>query len=153
MSGIFGAAADVDYEAEMSMNDRRWQPTISERSWQPTISEEASSQQWGLVAPSPSAMPPAASVPAPLAPAPAPVLPTGPSMVSPQAAPAKSATAYDQVIPFVKGGVAMAAIAHGYKRNNDSILWGLAWGAMGYSLWWLAAPLMVAQGFTKPAAK
>lgn len=154
MSGIFGAAADVDYEAEMSMNQGRWQPTIRERAWDPTISEEGATQQWA-VPPTSANQTIAAPVVNPTLAVAAPsrsVAPSGSNSAAP-AGTQKKPSAYDQVVPYVKGTVAMAAIVHGYKRNKDSVLWGLAWGAMGYSVWWLAAPLMVAQGFSKPAAK
>lgn len=140
MSGIFGAAADVDYEAELSTNEGRWTPTIS---------QESSAAQWNLQAvapqanvgpvvppsPYPGMSPPPAPAPKPLAPA------------------AKPEGFLDTVTPILRPAVAMAAIVHGYKRNNDSVGWALGWGALGYLFWWATGPIMVAQGFAKPAQK
>jgi len=42
----------------------------------------------------------------------------------------------------------LAMMYHGYKRNN-SVLWGLLWGATGV----FGVPFAVAQGFGKPKAK
>lgn len=142
MSGIFGAAADIDYEAELSTNESRWAPTIS---------PEASTAQWNLQSAAPQAavapfMPPA-PMPMPMpAPVPAPLPGARPPVAKPEGI-------LDNVVPILRPAVAMAAIVHGYKRNNDSIGWALGWGALGYLFWWATGPIMVAQGFAKPAQK
>lgn len=46
-------------------------------------------------------------------------------------------------------GASIAGVYHGYKRNNGSIGWALAWGLLG-GLWPISIPLMLAQGFGKP---
>jgi len=48
--------------------------------------------------------------------------------------------------------VGTAAIYHGYKRN-ESVGWALVWGVLGSAFWPVAAPVMLAQGFGKPAKK
>lgn len=48
--------------------------------------------------------------------------------------------------------VGTAAIYHGYKRN-ESVGWAIGWGILGSMFWPIAAPLMIAQGFGKPAKK
>jgi hypothetical protein len=42
----------------------------------------------------------------------------------------------------------LAAIYHGYKRNHGSIGWAIGWAFVPA---FIAAPLMLAQGFAKPA--
>lgn len=59
--------------------------------------------------------------------------------------------AYDQVKNVASTAVGVASVYHGYKRNNNSIAWGLAWGAFGTLFWYVAAPVMLAQGFGKSA--
>jgi len=44
----------------------------------------------------------------------------------------------------------MAGAYHGYKRN-ESIGWAIGWGILGSLFWPIAVPIMVAQGFGKPA--
>lgn len=141
MSGIFGAAADVDYEAELSMNESRWAPTIS---------PESSTAQWNLQATAPQVNAGPFIPPSPL-PVPAPL--PGSTMPGSTMPSVKPAGILDTVKPILRPAVAMAAIVHGYKRNNGSLGWALGWGALGYLFWWATGPIMVAQGFGKPAQK
>ena len=58
----------------------------------------------------------------------------------------------------VKLGLGLGAFSHGYKRNNDSLLWGTLWGRPGifgrsFELTALLAVLAVAQGFGQPPKK
>lgn len=46
-------------------------------------------------------------------------------------------------------GAVIAGVYHGYKRNNGSVGWALAWGLFG-GIWPISIPLMLAQGFGKP---
>lgn len=46
-------------------------------------------------------------------------------------------------------GASIAGVYHGYKRNNGSVGWALAWGLLG-GIWPISIPLMLAQGFGKP---
>ena len=46
----------------------------------------------------------------------------------------------------------VAGAYHGYKRN-DSVGWAIGWGALGYLFWPIAVPVMIAQGFGRPAQK
>lgn len=46
----------------------------------------------------------------------------------------------------------VAGVYHGYKRNNGSVGWALAWGLIG-GIWPISIPLMLAQGFGKPLPK
>lgn len=48
------------------------------------------------------------------------------------------------------GTGALAALTyHGYKRNDDSIGWGLTWGLLGSLAWPVTVPIAFAQGFGK----
>lgn len=38
---------------------------------------------------------------------------------------------------------------HGYKRNDDSIGWGVGWALLG-TFWPITLPIMFAQGFGEP---
>lgn len=142
MSGIFGAAADVDYESEMSMNEGRWAPTIS---------EEAAAQQWNIQPVAIQSAAPVATMPPPV-PMPMPNA-GGPRPLGPRLPTVEKPSPVEMLASIAKPAVAMAAIVHGYKRNNDSIGWALGWGALGYLFWWATGPIMVAQGFAKPAQK
>jgi hypothetical protein len=58
----------------------------------------------------------------------------------------------------VKLGLGLGAFYHGYKRNNDSLFWGVLWGMPGIfgrsiELSGLLAVLAVAQGYAQPAKK
>lgn len=56
-------------------------------------------------------------------------------------------------IAYVLGTAgSMAGIYHGYKRNNGSIGWALAWGLIG-GIWPISVPLMLAQGYAKPISQ
>lgn len=46
------------------------------------------------------------------------------------------------------GGAAGAY--HGYKRNGDSIGWGIGWFFLGSWFWPIAIPIAFAQGFAQP---
>lgn len=50
------------------------------------------------------------------------------------------------IIKLAMTGTAMASFYHGYKRNNESILWGFLWSFLGP----LGLALALAQGFGKP---
>jgi hypothetical protein len=39
---------------------------------------------------------------------------------------------------------------HGYKRNHDSVGWGIGWGLLGGALWLPALIIAGVQGFAKP---
>lgn len=39
---------------------------------------------------------------------------------------------------------------HGYKRNNDSLGWGLGWGLMGLVFPILSPTLAIAEGYAEP---
>lgn len=39
---------------------------------------------------------------------------------------------------------------HGYKRNNESIGWGIGWALLGNIFWPVTIPVSLAQGFGKP---
>ncbi len=64
------------------------------------------------------------------------------------AEPTVGSTAYG--IASTAATVALAY--HGYKRN-DSIGWAIVWGVFGGIFWPVAAPIAIAQGFGKKAAK
>lgn len=42
---------------------------------------------------------------------------------------------------------------HGYKRNNDSLGWGIGWGVLGALFPIITPAIGVAQGFGKPAGR
>lgn len=42
-----------------------------------------------------------------------------------------------------------AGVYHGYKRNDDSIGWAVAWGIFGGLLPVISIPISLAQGFGK----
>jgi hypothetical protein len=46
-------------------------------------------------------------------------------------------------------GLAFAAIAgfHGYRRNNNSVFWGLSWAAGGFVCPVVTLPFAISQGF------
>jgi hypothetical protein len=46
-------------------------------------------------------------------------------------------------------GVALGTY-HGYRRDNGSIGWTLAWGLFGGTFPIIAIPLMLAEGFAEP---
>jgi hypothetical protein len=48
-------------------------------------------------------------------------------------------------------GLAFAAFAgyHGYRRNSDSVFWGLAWAAGGFICPIVTAPFAISQGYGK----
>ena len=48
-------------------------------------------------------------------------------------------------------GTVMGAY-HGYKRD-DSVGWAIGWALLGGAFWPLTIPIMLAQGFGKPAGK
>jgi len=50
------------------------------------------------------------------------------------------------------GGTVSGAY-HGYKRNNESIGWGIGWALLGNIFWPVTIPVSLAQGFGKPAKK
>jgi hypothetical protein len=48
----------------------------------------------------------------------------------------------------VASGVGAAlAVYHGYKRNHESLGWGIAWGALGALFPLITVPVALAQGF------
>lgn len=53
---------------------------------------------------------------------------------------------------LLSSATAVAGAYHGYKRNN-SAGWALVWFLLSGSFFMFAAPLMLAQGFAKPARK
>lgn len=57
-----------------------------------------------------------------------------------------SSSADSGLAQMVKGAHSLACAYHGYKRHNDSILWGLGWAMVGN------AGLAVSQHFAKPLA-
>ena len=65
----------------------------------------------------------------------------------------------EPAVSYVKLGAALASSAaglagayHGYKRN-DSIGWAIGWSLLASAFWPIAVPIMIAQGFGKPASK
>jgi hypothetical protein len=54
------------------------------------------------------------------------------------------------VASFVGGPL---GAVHGYRRNNDSIGWGIGWFFFGGMMPEIALPLMYVEGFGKPASK
>jgi hypothetical protein len=56
-----------------------------------------------------------------------------------------------KLIYSLLGTAALGALTyHGYKRNDDSLGWGLAWGLLGGLVWPITVPVALAQGFGKP---
>ena len=95
-------------------------------------------------APSVTAAPPVSpGAPLPALKAPAPERPELPKIET------RSRSAWDKTSYFIGLGSSIAGVYHGYKRNNGSIGWALAWGLVG-GIWPVAIPLMLAQGFAKP---
>lgn len=53
---------------------------------------------------------------------------------------------------YVIGSAAgLAGAYHGYKRN-ESVGWAIGWSLLSSVFWPIAVPVMIAQGFGKPAA-
>lgn len=53
---------------------------------------------------------------------------------------------------YVIGSAAgLAGAYHGYKRN-ESVGWAIGWSLLSSLFWPIAVPVMIAQGFGKPAA-
>lgn len=44
----------------------------------------------------------------------------------------------------------MAGFYHGYKRNYNSVGWGIGWFFLSALFWPIMVPLMIAEGFGKP---
>jgi hypothetical protein len=44
----------------------------------------------------------------------------------------------------------LLGVYHGYERNNRSVVWGLAWGALGFYVPLLAVGAALVQGIGKP---
>jgi hypothetical protein len=78
-----------------------------------------------------------------------------------------AAVGADATVPVVVSSPTMSAIAtvgwagsiagmglgayHGYKRNHDSIGWGIGWGLLGGVFWPITIPISLVQGLGKPA--
>lgn len=52
---------------------------------------------------------------------------------------------------IVSTAAGMAGAYHGYKRNKGSVGWAVGWTILAGLFWPIAVPIMVAQGFGKPA--
>ncbi len=85
-----------------------------------------------------------------LAPAPRHVPARAPLRVTTMAGSDESGDVQTAVRAFLVG-VFFAALAgyHGYRRNNDSVLWGLSWAAGGFVCPVVTVPFAVSQGFAK----
>ena len=65
----------------------------------------------------------------------------------------KSNPAIDTAIWLGRIAGTVGGAYHGYKRNNDSIGWGIGWALLGNIFWPVTIPVSLAQGFGKPAKK
>ena len=63
--------------------------------------------------------------------------------------PAEGGSVRGLIYGLLGTGAFAALTYHGYKRNDDSLGWGLVWGFLGSTVWPITLPIAFAQGFGK----
>lgn len=71
---------------------------------------------------------------------------------TPAAPPAAGGSTLSTLNTILSYGGMVAGAYHGYKRNNGSIGWAIGWAILG-GMWPIAIPIMLVQGFAKPASR